>query len=397
MQPVSLTQPLRRKSGSGGFSCGRIVFILLVVGGCLVFAGALLALYQLPRMAASDFGAAGANLNPLQKVIYSVRIMQNRDALLNPLNPQEAPRSFEVSKNETVDSIAIRLEDEHFIVSADALRTYLIYAGLDTGIQTGKYQLSGAMTTVQVAHALQDATPQEVEFNILPGWRVEEVAAALPTSGIAVSPADFLDMVHHPVTAVLPDALPEEMQSVPSLEGFLMPGSYMIKRDIQAQGLVKLFYDRFNQQVTPDIRQGFAAQGLNLYEGVTLASIVQREAVVEDEQPKIASVFYNRLAQDNKLLQSDPTVQYAIGYVTAVKLWWKVPLTDTDLGVNSDYNTYKYPGLPPGPISAPGLPALRAVAFPARTSFLYFRALCDGSGRHAFANTYDEHVKNACP
>ncbi len=224
---------------------------------------------------------------------------------------------------------------------------------------------------------------------------MEEIAAALPTSGLKVSADEFLDLVNHPVTAVLPDELPPDMTSVPSLEGFLMPGTYEISRDITAQELVKLFYDRFNQNVTPDIREGFANQGLTLVEGVTLASIVQHEAVLEAEQPKIASVFYNRLADQMKL-DSDPTVQYALGYDEQQKTWWKNPLTIADLQINSRYNTYIYPGLPPGPIANPGLAALRATAFPAQTDFYYFRALCDGSSRHAFAKTYEEHLKNAC-
>ena len=95
-------------------------------------------------------------------------------------------------------------------------------------------------------------------------------------------------------------------------------------------------------------------------------------------------------------LESDPTVQYAIGYDAARGGWWPVPLTYSDLQVDSPYNTYLYAGLPPGPIANPSLEALRAVAFPAETGYLYFRAACDGSGYHRFARTYEEHVQNGC-
>jgi UPF0755 protein len=94
-------------------------------------------------------------------------------------------------------------------------------------------------------------------------------------------------------------------------------------------------------------------------------------------------------------LEADPTVQYAIGSESGG--WWKTSLTVDDLNVQSPYNTYLYDGLPPGPIANPGLAALRAVAYPAETTYLYFRAMCDGSGRHAFAVTYEEHLENACP
>jgi UPF0755 protein len=144
------------------------------------------------------------------------------------------------------------------------------------------------------------------------------------------------------------------------------------------------------------MRTGFQRQGLNVYRAVILASIVSREAIIEDEMPMIASVFYNRLASGGKL-DSDPTVQYALGYNQEQKTWWTNPLSLADLEIDSRYNTYKYPGLPPGPIANPGLEALKAVAFPAQTPYYYFRAACDGSGRHLFAETFEEHLGNACP
>jgi UPF0755 protein len=175
-----------------------------------------------------------------------------------------------------------------------------------------------------------------------------------------------------------------------------MPGSYEVKRGISARDMVMLFLARFNESVSQDLRDGFASQGIGLREAVILASIIQREAMVDDEQPVMASVFTNRLAAGMRL-ESDPTVQYALGYQFLEKEWWKNPLTSEDLGVNSRYNTYMYAGLPPGPISNPSVSALQAVANPAQTGYYYFRARCDGSGRHFFAVTYDEHLNNACP
>ena len=110
----------------------------------------------------------------------------------------------------------------------------------------------------------------------------------------------------------------------------------------------------------------------------------------------IASVFTNRLRAGMRL-DSDPTVQYALGYDPATGRWWKSPLSLDDLQVVSPYNTYQILGLPPGPIANPSLNALRAVAFPAETPYYYFRAACDGSGRHTFAETFEQHQDNACP
>ena len=153
--------------------------------------------------------------------------------------------------------------------------------------------------------------------------------------------------------------------------------------------------ENFDRRVDGQMRAGFEAQGLNLFQAVTLASIIEREAVVDEERGLIASVFLNRLRAGMKL-EADPTVQYALGQQPDGS-WWKSPLTADDLALDSLYNTYRYPGLPPGPIANPGLESLRAVAFPEQTEYLYFRAACDGSGLHTFARTFEEHLQNACP
>ena len=107
-------------------------------------------------------------------------------------------------------------------------------------------------------------------------------------------------------------------------------------------------------------------------------------------------MFLNRIASGIKL-ETDPTVQYALGYNPAQNTWWTNPLSVEDLQIDSPYNTYLYPGLPPGPIANPNLNALKAVAFPAQTPYYFFRSACDGSGRHTFAETFEEHLNNECP
>jgi UPF0755 protein len=181
-----------------------------------------------------------------------------------------------------------------------------------------------------------------------------------------------------------------------SLEGFLLPDAYTLPRDLTTEQLIATFLNNFKNQVSGEIRNGFTHQGLALYEGVTLASIVEREALRDDEKPMIASVFLNRLAAEMRL-DADPTVQYILENQPERGGWWPVPLLSADLQLDSPYNTYIYPGLPPGPIANPGLSALCAVAFPAQTPYYYFRAVCDGSKQHVFARTYEEHVQNACP
>jgi len=153
-----------------------------------------------------------------------------------------------------------------------------------------------------------------------------------------------------------------------------------------------LMLDTFGQRVTEKTRQQIAAQKMTLYEAVTLAAIVEREAVAAEERAIIASVFLNRLKK-KMFLQSDSTAQYALGYQSATKQWWKSPVTIEELAaVNSPYNTYRNIGLPPGPICNPSLASIVAVAAPAQTEYLYF--FSKGDGTHAFAKTYEEHLQN---
>ena len=180
------------------------------------------------------------------------------------------------------------------------------------------------------------------------------------------------------------------------MEGSLFPDIYTVPLEADAAYLIDQMLTTFGEKVTPAMRQGFGAQGLTVLEAVTLASIVQREAVLTEERPLIAGVFFNRLAQ-NMTLSADPTVQYAAGYDAASESWWKVPLYVSDLEFDSPYNTYVYTGLPPGPIAAPSLSALQAVANPTATDFIFFVADCESDivGDHKFSVTFDEHLLKA--
>ena len=136
-----------------------------------------------------------------------------------------------------------------------------------------------------------------------------------------------------------------------------------------------------------------SAQGYTFYEILTIASIVEREAVVPAERPTIANVYLNRLAQ-NMPLQADPTVQYAMGYQTDTGQWWKTPVTLEEYSqVNSPYNTYLNFGLPPGPIANPGADSLNATLQPAQTNYLFFMG-CGGEGAHLFAEDFATHEAN---
>jgi UPF0755 protein len=364
-----------------------VVFFALLAALVLACAAAY---FYVTGTAAGVYGKPVYYLTPWERFKYSTSLLWYDGLLTDPIDVNGAVQTFSVDKDESVRSVASRLEERGLIRSAAAFRIYLIYAGLDTSIQAGEYDLSPALSALDIAWKMQDATPAQVTFHVLAGWRMEEVAASLPTSGLSITSEAFLAAARHP--RITMDFLPSDA----SAEGFLFPGAYTLPRGLPAQELVRLMIQNFSLYLSRDMREGFDRQGLTVYQAVTLASIVQREAVLDEEKPLIASVFLNRLAAGMKL-ESDPTVQYALGYNADQGAWWTNPLSVADLDFDSPYNTYVYDGLPPGPIDNPELVSLEAVAYPAQTPYYFFRARCDGSGGHLFAETFEQHVKNACP
>lgn len=366
---------------------------LFLLGACFLFSVIIFFLgWAIPIQAEKDFGTPASNLSLINRFKYSALLVWRGNDLTSPVDSLGKEISFEIGMGESIPSITTRLWQAGLISNPSIFRTYLIYKGLDRTIQAGKYSFSTSMTAQEIAHALQDATPRQATITIFPGWRIEEVAAALPTTGLDISPEIFLASAR----ARFPGySISNLLSSDDSLEGFLFPDTYELDRQASASDLLQATLENFEKHVTAEMREGFDRQGLALLQAVTLASIVEREAQTADEMPMIASVYLNRLTNGMKL-DADPTVQYALGYNKKQDTWWKNPLSRKDLNVNSPYNTYQYTGLPPGPISNPGLDALRAVAFPAETPYFYFRATCDGSGRHLFAKSYEEHLNNAC-
>lgn len=367
-------------------SCAWVILVVL-----FVVLGLLIAWLAVPMLAESAFGSPAPYLRGFTRWNYSLQVLLGRNDLIHSASALPAEIEFEIQSGESVNSVATRLEAQGLIADARDFRVYLIYSGLDSWIKAGKFKLSPSMTGIEIANAIQSTFSPVVSFYIYPGWRAEEIAAALPTSGIEVSAEDFLRLVRDPSMIVTPSTV----SGFPSAEGFLFPGVYEIDRKISPEALVLTFIDRFQASVGSDVSGAFEQQGLSLYEGITLASIIQRETFEDQERAKIASVFYNRLANNMKL-ETDPTVQYALGYSDAWGGWWKTPLSVDDLGIQSPYNTYQVYGLPPASISNPDLPSILAVAFPEETPYFFFRARCDDSGLHDFSVTFEEHLSKAC-
>jgi UPF0755 protein len=370
---------------------GTCLLLIIVLIGLLIISGIII-----PKLitfqAEQIIGTPSSQLSYFRHLYLSALILLQSHDLTQPQNPDGVDISLTINPGESVPSIIGKLRESGLISNPGVFRNYLQYTGRDISLKAGEYTLNPAMSPIEIAQAIQSSISADVTLTILPGWRVEEIANSLTTSGFNITPEEFLQAVrYHPEGYSFSSCLQDD-----SLEGFLFPDSYTLPRESTINQLLPQILMNFEAQVNPELRSGFATQGLDLCQAVTLASIIQREAILDEEMPLIASVFYNRL-NSGAVLASDPTVQYALGFNQKQGTWWTNPLSLNDLQVDSPYNTYIYPDLPPGPISNPGLSALRAVANPAQTPYYYFRAACDGSGRHLFAETYDEHLTNECP
>ncbi|MDO8971989.1 MAG: endolytic transglycosylase MltG, partial [Saprospiraceae bacterium] len=207
-------------------SCLRTAIIILLLFLCLGLSGLFAMLDLLPKTAAKEFGPAAPSLDPFSQAFYSARLLLQQDDLQIPVDLNGTSRTFKIQNGDTVNIIALHLEDAGLIRDAGAFRLYLIYSGADTSLQAGDFPLSSGQSTIQIAKALQDANAREITFRILAGWRIEEVAAGLAVSGLMVKPDDFIQEARLPTAGTIPPSL----SKFTILEGFLFPSSYKFKR-----------------------------------------------------------------------------------------------------------------------------------------------------------------------
>lgn len=274
---------------------------------------------------------------------------------------------FVVSQGESVRSIATRLKNEGLIKDQIGFFLMVKLMAKDSELQAGDFRLSPRMDTRTMIEELTHGT-LDVWVTTLEGWRIEEIALKLAQE-LSIPETEFVKYAQ---------------------EGYMFPDTYLLPKDATAAGIVNIFTDNFNTRITDDIKKGIQDQGLTFAEGVVLASIVEREGKGTD-RPIIAGILFNRL-RDKHPLQADATLQYAFGYQGVERNWWKKTLYNEDKEIDSQFNTYKNTGLPPAPISNPGLESLTAVAYPAQTDYYYY--LHDKEGGVHFAKTLEEHNQN---
>jgi UPF0755 protein len=272
------------------------------------------------------------------------------------------------------------------LIAAGIVRDDLTYrmalwrSGQARRLQAGEYRFDREMTPLEVIDKIARGDVVLLQLTFREGLTIEEMAQIFESNGFGPA-ASF-------VAAAREGALVHGVDpQARDLEGYLFPDTYALPRGSDAARVVRAMVARFHDVLTPEVRQAAAARGLSVRQLVTLASLVEKETARPEERPLVAAVYSNRL-KVGMGLQCDPTVIYALqraGRYTG-------NLRRDDLMFDSPYNTYRYPGLPPGPIAAPGKGSIEAAAAPANVDFLYFVSRNDGS--HEFARTLDEHNRN---
>lgn len=299
---------------------------------------------------------------------------------------QTSEVAFVIGKGEGARSVAKSLEQSGLIESELPFLYYVMRSNLEDRLQSGEYRLSGAMSIPEIVDRLAEGKviPPGVKITFPEGFTAAMMAERLTKEGLPGQ--EFLEIVSRPFPkwrerfAFLAD-LPEGK----SLEGYLFPDTYIFPREATAELIVNELLKTFEKKALPLFTEYQGKTSLTRYQSLILASIIEEEGKNAEERRIIGDIFLKRL-KINQPLQSDATVNYALGTS-------KMQPTFKDIETESPYNTYKYPGLPPTPIASPGLESLRAALDPSPNEYYYFLNNLT-TGETVFSRTFEEHVAN---
>lgn len=286
-----------------------------------------------------------------------------------PANPKDhTAQIFVIDPGEGMRKVSNDLKSKGLIKDATVFFLLTKKLGLDTKVQAGDFRLNPSMDAYEIAENLTHGT-LDIWVTIPEGIRAQEIA-------------DILE-------ANIPTYQKSWRNALQTNEGYLFPDTYLIPREATIDQIVSLMRNNFNKKY--ESLKGNPNNKLTQNEVVILASIIEREAIFDADRPMVAGILLNRI-NEGMTLGADPVIQYALGYQSGEKSWWKKNLTADDLMINSPYNNRTHYGLPPTPISNPGVSALEAALNPSRTDYLYY--LSDSKGHLHYATTLQQHNVN---
>jgi UPF0755 protein len=402
----------RRGRNGGGGHGGVIRFLLFALILAAIVLAALVTVLR-PVVRGAVIGWATDNPGALGMPFVADLVREDLGKkLTDPASDDTEQVAFVVGSGESATTIAAKLEEEGFVEDRRAFVYIAVQRDLTGKLKSGEFILRRSMTPDEIVTALlaPPAVPY-VDIKLRTGLRLEQVTALLQTiDGLKMDPRDFYELASHPTPELLADYEWLDLPDGASLQGYLWPATYRVLPDTTGEELVRLMLDRFQNAIEGRMNVP-AEREMTFYEVLSLASLVEREAIVDDERALIAGVYQNRLdgKLGHRLLQADPTVIY--GYDT-VKLadrdfgtwreyiFWDVPkeIGMAEITLPEDlegYQTYQSEGLIPGPICTPTLASIDAALAPdTAEGYVFFLAKNDGSDGHAFARNQAEHDAN---
>ena len=395
--------------GRSSFGLGGLLRLVLFIG---VLAGIVLIVSLTvlrPVVAGAVVDWATDNPSALRLPFVADLVREDLGtAMTEPMSSDGGQVEFTVLDGDSAASIADRLKDQGFLGDARAFVFITTDRELAGKLEAGTYILRKNMTPDELVTALLVSKDVAVSIGLREGLRLEQVTAKLQTLPLTMDVKAFYDEVKNPPKALLADYPWLDLPKGASLEGYLAPATYRVLPDIGPDELIRRMLDQFHETVGADRLKVPKDRGMTFYQVLTLASIVEREAVVDDERALIAGVYQNRLDNAPNILNADPTVLYANDTIQLAKLkfedwktysFWAPPggsLKEFQVPEElAGYQSYVAAGLPPGPIATPTVASIDAALEPNdKAGYFYFVAIPDGGGKHAFAKTYKEHQAN---
>ncbi|AET66656.1 conserved hypothetical protein, YceG family [Desulfosporosinus orientis DSM 765] len=302
---------------------------------------------------------------------------------LKPYSSEGTNQKITIAPGTTAGQLAEDLQERRLIRSAFMFKVLARLNKDEFKLYVGDYYLTPQMSPEEMINRLVKDSPlvKSERVTIPEGFTTDQIIDLLVQKGFGTK-EDFIKVVSEDNFSY--SFLKDAPNGVHRLEGYLSPNTYDFDKKSSPHAIIDLLLRQFEKEITPEVQKQLDTLNFSVSEWVTLASIIEKEAVKAEDRPIISSVFQNRL-KIGQPLQSCATIQFILGTP-------KPKLYDKDLQIPSPYNTYLHQGLPPGPISNPGHASLEAALYPAQTDYLYFVAKKDGY--HAFAKTYSEHLKN---
>lgn len=308
-------------------------------------------------------------------------VMYYNSVIKKPLKGDDSVVVIEVKQGDGFYDILNNLEKEDKVRSKLMIKLKLALDNKNINLNEGIYEIPSDSTLNDILKSLESNLDNInlVKITIPEGFSVEEIGGKLEENGFCTK-EEFVDAVN---SYQLPDFIEEKDKTRYNLEGFLYPDTYYIKKGTSAEDIITIMLERFKSvmnEVKEDVN--LALDDSKMYDVITIASMIEKEARVDEDRQLIASVIYNRLNEDMKL-QLDATVLYSLGYHVETVL-------NRHLEIDSPYNTYKYKGLPEGPICNPGIESIKAALQPAESNYIYY--ILQNDGAHYFTDNYDDFL-----